>query len=244
MKKIWSIMLLLLLLPYSGDARKKILFIGDSITDGAWGLSSKPSSERNQTDMNHIYGHGFMFLCAAHYQGEYPEADYQFFNRGISGDTLEKLEKRWKTDALDINPDVLSLLIGINDVYGYEGDFDFRAWEQRYRKLLDSALEVNPDLKIVLCAPFIAYTGSTRKRTDYAKSEALVKGCAEIVKRIADDYKAILLPYDKLFEKLNAEIPESRSTYWIWDGIHPTAAGHQRMADLWIKAVDKKKWLK
>lgn len=66
MKKIWTIMLLLLLLPYSGDARKKILFIGDSITDGAWGLSSKPSSERNQTDMNHIYGHGFIMAEINH----------------------------------------------------------------------------------------------------------------------------------------------------------------------------------
>ncbi len=251
MKKIWSLILLLLLLPYTGEARKKVLFIGDSITDAGWGRSGgspKPTSERNLTDLNHIYGHGFMFLCAAHYQSEYPEADYEFFNRGISGDTLEKLEKRWKTDALDIQPDVLTLLVGINDVYDFlrdcEGDFDFSAWEQRYRALLDSSLAANPELKLVLGAPFIANVGSMRKKTDYAKREALVKGCAEVVKRIAEDYKAVYLPFDKLFEKLNTETPESRSTYWIWDGVHPTAAGHQRMANLWIKAVDKKRWLK
>ena len=57
-----------------------------------------------------------MFLCAAHYQAEYPERNYEFFNRGISGNTLTDLEKRWNTDVLALHPDVLSVLIGTNDV--------------------------------------------------------------------------------------------------------------------------------
>ena len=95
----------------------KILFIGDSITDGNWGSGDgKPSSERTLWDMNHIYGHGFMYLCASHYLGEYPQYEYEFFNRGISGNSLYDLEKRWQEDVLDINPDVLSILVGINDI--------------------------------------------------------------------------------------------------------------------------------
>lgn len=75
----------------------KILFIGDSITDGNWGGgNAKPSSQRSLWDMNHIYGHGFMFLCAAHYMSENPNAEYEFFNRGISGNSLYGLENAGK----------------------------------------------------------------------------------------------------------------------------------------------------
>ncbi len=251
MKKFWCFMLLLALLPYTGEARKKVLFIGDSITDAGWGRSggsSKPTSERDLKDLNHIYGHGFMFLCAAHYQGEYPAEDHEFFNRGISGDTLEGLENRWQSDAIDLQPDVLSLLIGTNDVGHFlkkgNGDFDFVQWEQRYRKLLDASLAANPQLKLVICAPFVANTGSMRRKARYEEREALIKECVKVVKRIAKDYNAVYLPFDELFAKLIAKTPETQSTYWIWDGVHPTAAGHQRMAKMWIKAVDKKGWLK
>ncbi len=232
-------------------AGKKILFIGDSITDGAWGNSggrSKPSAERSLSDMNHIYGHGFMFLCAAHYQSKYPSKEFCFYNRGISGNTLADLEQRWQADAIDINPDVLSILIGTNDIDAFmqkgEGPFDFVSWEQRYRKLLNASLETNPDIKIVLCAPFVANTGKMKNKPDYDKRAELIRECDAVVKRIATDYKAVYLPFDLLFEKLMRKTPETQSTYWIWDGIHPTAAGHQRMADMWIKAVDRNGLLK
>ena len=100
------------------QAQTKVLFIGDSITDGNWGNSCgmpTSSDERSQWDMNHIYGSGYMYLCATHYQGNYPEREYEFFNRGISGNTLADLQARWQKDVLDINPDVLSILIGTKD---------------------------------------------------------------------------------------------------------------------------------
>lgn len=100
------------------------MFIGDSITDGNWGNSdgsAQPSSVRNHWDMNHIYGSGYMYLCASYYQSNYPEQEYQFFNRGISGNTLNDLKNRWKEDALAIHADVVSVLIGTNDVNEYLG---------------------------------------------------------------------------------------------------------------------------
>ncbi len=223
----------------------RVLFIGDSITDGNWGNScgtAKPSSERTLWDMNHIYGSGYMYLCAAHYQGGCPEKEYEFFNRGISGNTLEDLEKRWETDAVDIKPDVLSILVGTNDIHFYlQGDkkqaFDFDTWEKRYRSLLDRSLQVNPDLKIVLGAPFVANTGSMSKSTDFAERDSLVRCCAGIVERIAADYRAIYLPFNTMFDEILEMTPTSKDTYWIWDGIHPTPAGHKRMADLWIESV-------
>ncbi|WP_300154083.1 sialate O-acetylesterase [Bacteroides sp.] len=223
----------------------RILFIGDSITDGNWGAAGgpKPSSQRNLWDMNHIYGSGYMYLCASHYQGNYPEKEYRFFNRGISGNTLSDLEKRWKEDAIEMHPDVLSVLIGTNDIHHYlrsgkKEPFDFEAWERRYRVLLDSSLKANPKLKIVLAAPFVANTGTMRNSKNFAERDNMVRHCAAIVERIAHDYQAIYLPYHTMFDELLKNRPTSQNTYWIWDGIHPTPAGHSRMADMWIERVD------
>lgn len=133
-------MLVMFSLPIVALTKTRILFIGDSITDGAWGNSggsSKPSSERNLWDLNHIYGHGYVYLCAAYYQARYPSKDYIFYNRGISGNTLSDLEKRWTEDVIKLQPDILSILIGTNDINVFmkedKEDFDFEDWEKRYR---------------------------------------------------------------------------------------------------------------
>lgn len=246
MKRLIILLLSALLLPSAFLEAKRVLYIGDSITDGGWGNSgggAKPSDKRNHWDLNHIYGHSYMFLCAAHYMAYYPEQEHEFFNRGISGNTLADLEARWKKDAIRIHPDVLSVLIGTNDVGGaiFNGDetFDFDNWESRYRALLDKSLAANPRLKIVLCTPFIAPTGNMRKSDRYELREKWVKECAGRVRRIANDYHATLVPFDDMFADIMQSTPDGKGIYWIWDGIHPTAAGHQRMADLWIKCADQ-----
>lgn len=225
----------------------RILFIGDSITDGSWGSSDggpMPSSARNHWDMNHIYGSGYMYLCASYYQSRYPDHGYRFFNRGISGNTLADLEQRWKEDVVDLNPDVLSILVGTNDIHYYiEGDmsapFDTLAWERCYRSLLGRSLRMNPDLKIVLGTPFVAYTGTMKDKKNFALRDSLVHSLSRIVKRIAADYHAVCLPYDEMFDEILAKEPTSQDTYWIWDGIHPTPAGHKRMSELWMEKVEQ-----
>ena len=243
MKRNFLFLMILLLCTINfGHAQgRRVLFIGDSITDGNWGGGGS-SSKRNLWDMNHIFGSGYMYLCASYYQGNYPEKNYEFFNRGISGNTLQDLEKRWQEDAIDIKPDVLSVLVGINDLHVYMQNpnrtpFDYQAWENLYRSLLDRSLQANPNLKIILGAPFIANVGSMRKNTDFAERENIVHQCAAIVEKIAKDYHAVYLPYDKMFEKTLKDTPTVKDTYWIWDGVHPTPAGHRRMADLWMKRV-------
>ncbi len=228
----------------------RVLFIGDSITDGNWGKGDgKPSAQRPQWDMNHIFGSGYMYLCATHYMGKYPRREYMFFNRGSSGNTLDDLEKRWDTDVLEMQPDVLSVLIGINDVNRYlHGDrktpFDFDAWEATYRKLLDHARQANPNLKIVLAGPFVAPTGKMSSDAGFAQCNEITRRCDGIVKKIAQDYHALYLPYQEMFDQILKSEPTSQDTYWIWDGVHPTPAGHWLMANMWIKQVDKKKFLK
>ena len=240
-RKIHIVLFLVIVLATS--AQHRILYIGDSVTDGGWGRSGgsiKPSKDRNHTDQNHVYGHSYMMLCAAHNQSQQPEAGYEFLNRGISGDDLSKLEARWEEDAVNVNPDVLSLLVGTNDVHYYlekpDKAFDFAGWEQRYRALLNRMREVNPNVHFVLGTPFVAKVGRAGTATDYAVRDSLVHQLAEIVCRIAHDYDAVLLRYDSLFAAQKTEHPLVPASHWIWDGIHPTAAGHQLMADLWISS--------
>ncbi len=212
------------------------LFIGDSITDGGWGNSGgtmAPSSERNHTDWNHIYGHSYMMLCASDLQSRYPEGELVFYNRGISGDTVPGLLKRWDGDALALNPGTLTLLVGINDAM--QRNFDIEAWEAGYRQLLDRTRKALPDCRIVLCTPFFAKVGGHGRRRDADTVLGRVRAEASVVRSLAAEYGATLVPFDELFDGLVPSGPSE--TYWIWDGIHPTPAGHRRMADLWESLV-------
>ena len=85
----------------------RILFQGDSITDGNRG--------RN-TDPNHILGHGYQALISSRYGADIPERHLLFMNRGVSGDTVSALARRWQTDTINLKPDILSILIGVNDL--------------------------------------------------------------------------------------------------------------------------------
>lgn len=247
----WTLLLLVAGIP-GATAGLRILFIGDSITDGSWGGSdgsAMPSAERNHRDLNHIYGSGYMYLCAAHYQSRFPERGYLFFNRGISGDKLADLERRWEEDALALHPDVVSILIGTNDVQAYldrpqGGEFDFGGWERCYRSLLDRMIGVNPRVRFVLCEPFASATTPVRESSDPARRASLMRRLGGIVERIAADYGAVFIPWASMFDRLSAAGRGVPDTWWIWDGIHPTPAGHRRMADLWIKRVDRSRLLR
>ena len=231
--------LLLLLTVLSGSSAHRVLYIGDSITDGGWGRSggsAKASKDRNHTDLNHVYGHSYMMLCAAYYQSQWPDDDWQFWNRGISGNTLYQMAERWKEDALDLKPDVISILIGTNEagksINAVEksgrkatvNDFDYTTWEKTYRHLLDTTKQVLPDVQLVLCTPFHTPARGAVKC-------AVIDSLCSIVRQMAKDYKAVLVPFDSMFKELQKNQPNPK--YWIWDGIHPTAAGHLRMAELW-----------
>lgn len=242
------VLLALLLLPMwvSGQGLR-ILFWGDSITDGGWGRSGgsmASAEERNHTDQNHLYGHSYMFIAASELESRHPEQGYQCFNRGISGYTLRDLTARWKKDVEALRPDVLSILVGTNDVARHlqkepHTQFDIEAWEAEYRALLRRARELNPAVKIMLGTPFVAPTGRLAATSDYAEREQLIAACSESVRRLANEFDAVVVDYEALFAQLMARY-EVEGTHWIWDGIHPTAAGHHRMADLWLKAFRKR----
>lgn len=234
-KKIIShIIILSSILAVSADA-KTVLFIGDSITDGGWGRSGgsmASSRERNHKDLNHIYGHSYMFVCAATLQADFPNDTIVCYNRGISGNTLTDMYKRWDDDALSLKPDVISILVGTNDVDASlreKRDFNLKQWADEYRALLDTTLLTLPDVKLLLGTPFVAKVGRIGDNGNYARRESLVRELASEVREIAQDYNAIVIDYEKMFDSL----PEPKS-HWIWDGIHPTPAGHLNMSRLWL----------
>lgn len=208
----------------------RFLFQGDSITDGNRGRTDDP---------NHILGHGYCFAVSSRIGADFPQYGLQFINRGISGNTVSDLEKRWQTDTLDLKPDVLSLLVGINDVNdlveGKKDALDANAFQAKYRKLLTSCREQNPEFIIVLGLPFFFATGWRKEQ--FEKWHPLTLERTEIVKRIAVDFDAVLVDYPKVFEDAQKRAPMD---YWIWDGVHPTAFGHELMAREWIRQVSSR----
>lgn len=208
----------------------RILFQGDSITDGNRG--------RNYSDFNHILGHSYAYIAAAELGSRYPEKNFDFMNRGISGFGVEQLYGTWQEDTLAYRPDVLSILIGINDAgkqlqyYGqnYPKENYVDTFESTYRLLLDRALKVNPDMKFILMEPFILDVGNYGDK--YPPFEALLKEKQVIVKKIAEDYGAVFIPCQSL---LNEALKKAPASYWSWDTIHPTYNGHGLLAKAWIE---------
>lgn len=222
----------------TGRVGKRILFIGDSITDGDWGLrNAKPCSERNHYDRNHVYGHGYQEFCASWYQSRYPERGYKFYNRGISGDRLYPMSERWDRDVFPVHPDIVSIYIGINDVLS--GLADFQAWEQKYRELLDRTIAYDPQIRLVLCTPFIGKVGVLGLRDNFDEMQRSVGEIGAIIRKIAADYGAVLVPFDELYAGLNRKGKASDIHYWSWDGVHPTSAMHMEMSRLWESRAKK-----
>lgn len=199
----------------------RILFQGDSITDGNRGRSPDP---------NHILGHGYQFLIAAQYGARQAERGLVFMNRGISGNRVSDLARRWEKDTLELRPDLLSILIGVNDLgSGVPAD----EYERQYDRLLAETVAALPGVRLVLCEPFGLPVGP--KRDPWATYRAQLEERQAIVRRLAEKYGATLVCFQRMFEAAARRAP---AEYWIWDGVHPTYSGHQLMAEEWIRAVE------
>ena len=203
----------------------RILFIGDSITDMNRGRNEDP---------NHILGHSYVFLIAAQIGKNYPEKDLTFINRGVSGDGIKELSDRWENDVLALKPNVLSVLVGINDLlksYWNHQEPDLTRFESIYSDLLESVKTEDPDVKIVLCCPFILPGHHTND--DWLRWQREVHSLETILERLSKKYHACLIALQPEFN--NAAKLDVSDDYWIWDGIHPTYRGQQLIADEWMK---------
>ena len=200
------------------EANARILFQGDSITDGNRGRSEDP---------NHILGHGYQFIIAAKHGAALADRKLTFLNRGISGNKVTDLEKRWQKDTLDLKPTVLSILIGVND---NSGGIPLDQYEANYDKLLTETKAALPEIKFVLCEPFTLPGGKDRGdawKTTLEQRQA-------IVAKLAKKHAAALVRFQQAFDDACRQAP---AEHWIWDGVHPTYSGHQIMAIAWERAV-------
>lgn len=208
-------------------ARDRILFQGDSIADG---------NRWRSLDANHTLGHGYVFAIASRYGGVYPQLELDFLNLEVSGATISRMGDRWQAETLDLRSDVLSVLIGINDILASRGrheSFDSDRAFATYDALLAKAMAARPGLKLVLCEPFVLGVGMVKD--DPSGWRADVGKMDDAVAKLAEKYRAPVVHFQKTFDNALRRAP---AEHWIWDGIHPTYSGHGIMADAWIEAYN------
>jgi lysophospholipase L1-like esterase len=141
-----------------------LVFDGDSITDGG--------RQRTGTDYNHIMGQDYAYILAGRIGYQYPERNLDFINRGVSSSLIGGMASRWQTDVLDLKPNILTILVGINDSMA-NGDDDASKYEAIYNKIIEDTLAALPNIKIILGEPFILPVG--KHKDTYASDLAKVK---------------------------------------------------------------------
>lgn len=215
----------------------RLLFQGDSITD------MQRDRRTDHWDQNHVLGHSFVFLLSARLGLEMPEAELEFINRGQGGNRVGDLRKRWQTDAIEVKPDMLTVLIGINDVWSAfkKGGTQvaLAEYEADYRFILEASRQANPNLRIVLLDPFILPVQSPRPNVPeepelYAKRRAETDKCRAVVAKLAKEYDAVHIQTQAIFDAAAQQMGPERL---LWDSIHPTPLGHELIARHWLQAV-------
>lgn len=206
-----------------------VVFQGDSITDG-----NRTKDSKNFWDLNHYLGHGYAQMVAARLGADFPDKDFKFHNRGVSGNRILDMYARWREDAICLMPNTISILIGVNDcgaeINNHSGS-RIDKYERIYRMMLDETRQALPGVNLVLMEPFILPVGSIGEK--FAQWQELIVPQQQILPKIAEDYNAAYVPLQEKFNKL---CEKREASYWLWDGVHPTAAGHEIIARQWVKA--------
>ena len=204
-----------------------ILFQGDSITDAG----------RNKEDMGYntprILGSGYAMLAAADLLEEYAPLNLKIYNRGISGNKVYQLAERWDKDCLDLKPDVLSILIGVNDFWHklngqYNGTVD--VYRNDLIALLERTKNTLPDVKLIICEPFAVPGVKAVDERWFPEFYGYQKAAREIAER----FNAVFIPFQKVFDE---GIKKAPATYWTGDGVHASFAGAKLMAEAWTEVI-------
>ncbi|MEJ2596664.1 MAG: SGNH/GDSL hydrolase family protein [bacterium] len=205
-----------------------VLFQGDSITDA--GRNKRQELPNNAWS----FGMGYANHIASFLLEMLPGKDLTMYNRGISGNKVYQLAERWDKDCLELEPDVLSILIGVNDYWHFRnGEYDGtpEIYEEDFRSLLTRTKDALPDLKLVICQPFIL-TGTSAVDESWVEPFSAYQG---IAKKISDEFGAVWVPFQEAFDRA---IELADPTYWASDGVHPSMAGAQLMARTWLEALN------
>jgi len=197
-----------------------VLFQGDSITD---------AGRSREDDTN--FGVGYANMAAAFFTARHPERNVRFLNRGIGGNRVPDLQARWQTDCLDLKPDWVSIMIGINDTWrAFDGGdpTGTESYEEGYRDILTQTRDVL-GAKLVIIEPFLLPTPPDR--LEWRKD---LDPKIQAARQLAREFNAIYVPMDGLFA---AASMHRDPAFWTGDGVHPSQPGHAFIADAWLKAV-------
>ena len=211
---------------------KLILFQGDSITDCG----------RNRED-NTSTGVGYVHMVKGQLGYEHP-GKYEFINRGNGGNQIVDVYARIKRDIINLKPDYMSLLIGVNSV-GQElgvrrSGLSAEKFEKIYDMLIGEILEALPNIKIMILEPFVFEATATTateaepERWNYFRTEVPLRAAA--ARRIAEKYD---LPFVELQNKFDCACKQAPASYWLRDGVHPTSMGHWIIKNEWMKAFQE-----
>ena len=198
----------------------KILFQGDSVTDAGRDRS-------NSADM----GEGYPKFASAMIQDSYSDDSFEFVNLGISGNRTEHLVARLESDFIEIQPDIVSIMIGINDVwhhYSHGIETTDEQFEENYRTVLD-AIKSRTNARILMIQPFLLETVAPAKQVlceELARKQA-------IIQKLADEYADAYLPLDEI---LHQEVDVEPAEYSA-DGVHPTPDGACRIGEAYLGAI-------
>lgn len=213
--------------PAHQGAGRVVLFQGDSITDAG---RNKNNAQPNQAG---ALGNGYPLLVASLALEDRPAEGLRFFNRGISGNKVPDLQARWQQDALDLKPDVLSILIGVNDIWhklGGRYSGTVADYEQQYLALLRQTRQALPSTRILVMEPFVTRVGAVNDSwfPEFDQRRAAAA-------RVAREAGVAFLPLQEMFDSLSAK---AGPAHWAADGVHPTPAGHAAIAKRWRAALD------
>lgn len=204
-----------------------ILFQGDSITDA--GRDRKNTQPNN----SQAFGQGYALFASGQLLEKYAEKNLQIFNRGVSGDKVYQLRERWDADCIALKPDVVSILVGVNDYWhtldgGYKGSL--QKFMGDYRELLNYTKQKLPDVQLIICEPYTLKGGGAIKPEQWYP---MFDEYRNATKQLAGEFKAIYVPFQANYDKAIKRAPDR---YWAPDGIHPGLPGADLMAKGWLKS--------
>ena len=207
-----------------------ILLQGDSITDA--GRNRERGEIANDP---RALGTGYAFNIASRLLADRPDDGLKFFNRGNSGWKVPQLANSWERNCINIKPDVLSIMIGVNDfwhtiAFGAKFKGTVKTYETDYRALLQRTVKELPNIKLVICEPFALRCGKHVNDSWFPVFDEY----RAVAKKMADEFDAMFVAFQTMFDNAAKDTPLE---YWAKDGIHPSGPGGQLMAMEWLKVV-------
>ena len=210
---------------------KKIVFFGDSITD---------SGRNKEADLlNSSYGHGYVLFASGKIMTDSPNK-YEVYNRGISGNRIVDAYARIKKDVWNLEPDVLSIYIGVNDVWHeikYNNGVELDRFSKMYRTLLEDTIKRLPNCKLIMIEPFVVKGTRTNDGEGEFEKFMQVYEYAKVCESLAKEFN---IPYLKTQDMANETTEAYGEKFFAIDGVHPSITGSKLIADEWVKLFYEK----